>query len=99
MGVEFLLGLIRRRSLASAALLFLLLVDEMEGMAFVAVGVLLHRVDLFVAMQNAVFPAVVVVAGVTSLVSNWHRRPPPVVLPDPEPVELAALTQRIGATR
>lgn len=87
----------RQRSLASAALLFLLLVDEIEGLAFVAVAVLLRRVDLFLAMQDAVFPAVVIVAGVVSLACNWHRRPPEVVLPAPEPLELAALAQRIGA--
>ncbi|HEY6959906.1 MAG TPA: hypothetical protein VI814_13880 [Candidatus Limnocylindria bacterium] len=99
MGVAFLLGLMRQRSLASAALLFLLLVDEIEGLVFVAVGVLLHRVDVFIAMQDAVFPAVVVVAGVASLARNWHRAPRPVALPEPEPLELTALAERIGAAR
>lgn len=99
MGVAFLCGLARQRSLASAALLFLLLVDEMEGLAFVAVGVVLHRVDLFLAMQDALFPAVVAVAGVASIARNWQRRPAPVVLPEPELVELAVLAERIGAAR
>ena len=97
MGFAFLADLARRRSLASAALLFLLLIDEVEGLLFVAVGVILHRVDLFIALQDALFPAIVLLAGAVSLVRNW-RRPEPV---EPEPpiesVELAVLTARIGA--
>lgn len=98
-GVAFLLGLARRRSLASAALLFLLLIDEIEGMVFLAVGILLHRVDLFLAVQETLFPAVVCVAGVAALARNWHRRPAPQPLPAPEPLELAVLAERIGAAR
>lgn len=100
MGVAFLLGLARQRSLASAALLFLLLVDEMEGLVFVAVGVMLRHVDWFLAMQDALFPAVVIVAGVASLARNWHRRAdarPP--LPELELVDVAVLAERIGAAR
>jgi hypothetical protein len=41
--LAFLGDLARQRSLASAALLFLVLVDEIEGLAFLAVGVLLQR--------------------------------------------------------
>ncbi len=99
MGVAFLLALMRQRSLASAAFLFLLLVDEIEGMTFVAVGVLLHRVDLFPAVQDAVFPAAVVIAASASLAHGWHRPAPRAVLPEPEPLELAALAERIGAAR
>lgn len=95
----FILGLARQRSLASAALLFLLLVDEIEGLAFVAVGILLGRVDLFLAMQDALLPAVVLVAGATSLARNWRRRQPRPALPEPEPIELTVLAERIGAAR
>lgn len=97
--MAFLGDLARQRSLASAALLFLVLVDEIEGLVFVAVGVLLHRADLFIAMQDALFPAVVLVAGAVSLVRNWRRRAPQAPLPAPEPLELAVLAQRIGAAR
>lgn len=99
MGVAFLLGLARQRSIASAALLFLLLVDEIEGLVFVAIGVVLHRMDLFLASQDALFPAVVVVAGVASLARNWHRRRAPEPIPEPEGMELAVLAARIGAGR
>jgi hypothetical protein len=93
--LAFLGDLARQRSLASAALLFLMLVDEIEGLLFLAVGVLAHRVDLFVESQNAVFPAIVMVAGVVSLARNWRRRE--AALPEPiETMELAALTARIS---
>lgn len=88
-----------QRSLASAALLFLMLVDEIEGIAFVAVGVVLHRLDLFLAMQDAVFPAVVAVAATVSLARNWRRRTPLESLPEPELLERSALAERIGAAR
>ena len=97
-GVAFLADLARQRSLASAALLFLMLIDEIEGLIFVAVGVLLHRADLFLASQDVLFPAVVVVAAVVSLARNWRRAEKP-ALPPVESLELAVLTQRIGAAR
>ncbi len=76
-----------------------MLVDEIEGLVFVAVGVILHRVDLFLSVQDVLFPAAVVVAGLVSLVRNWRRRAPEAPLPAPEPLELAVLAQRIGASR
>jgi hypothetical protein len=97
-GVAFLADLARQRSLASAALLFLMLVDEVEGLIFVAVGLLLHRVDLFLSAQDTLFPAIVVVSGVVSLARNW-RRTERVELPPVEAVELAILTERIGVAR
>ena len=97
-GVAFLADLARQRSLASAALLFLMLVDEIEGLVFVVVGVMLHRVDLFLDAQDVLFPAVVLVAGVVSLARNW-RRAPKAELPPVENVGLAVLTERIGAAR
>ena len=97
-GIAFLADLARRRSLASAALLFLLLVDEIEGLVFVAVGVLLGRIDLFLSVQDTLFPAIVIVSGVASLARNW-RRAERVELPPVEVVELAVLTERIGVAR
>lgn len=75
-----------------------MLVDEIEGMIFVAVGVLLHRVDLFLSVQDALFPAIVIVSGLVSLARNW-RRAERVALPPVENVELAVLTERIGVAR
>ena len=93
MGLAFLGDLAHQRSLASAALLFLLLVDEIEGLVFLAVGVLAHRVDLFLESQNVIFPAIVMVGGAVSLARNWRRRE--AVAPEPiEPLDLAVLTAR-----
>ncbi len=96
--MAYLLNLARHRSLPAAALLFLLLVDEIEGLVFVAVGLVLHRVDLFLAAQDALFPAAVMVAAVASAARNWRRTrptPPPPI----ETLELSLLAQRIGAAR
>jgi len=93
----FIGALVRKRSLASAALLFLLLVDEIEGLCFTAVAVVLQRPELFMSMQDVIFPAVLSVAGVVALVSNW-RLPEPAPVEEPiEAVEAGVLTQRIGA--
>ena len=75
-----------------------MLVDEIEGMVFVAVGVLMHRVDLFLAAQDTLFPAIVVVSAVVSVARNW-RRAEAVELPPVEELELATLTARIGVAR
>jgi hypothetical protein len=94
-GLAFLGDLARQRSLAAAALLFLLLIDEIEGLVFLGVGVLAHRVDLFLESQNVIFPAIVMVAGAVSLARNWRRRE----RAEPEPVEaldVAVLTARIS---
>src|SRR4051812_37930102 len=96
-GLMFIGALVRKRSLASAALLFLLLVDEIEGLCFTAVAVVLQRPELFMSMQDVIFPAVLSVAGVVALVSNW-RLPEPAPVEEPiEAVEAGVLTQRIGA--
>lgn len=95
MGLAFLGDLARQRSLAAAALLFLLLVDEIEGLVFLGVGLLAHRTDLFLASQNVIFPAIVMVAAAVSLARNWRRRE----RVEPEPIEvldLAVLTSRIS---
>jgi hypothetical protein len=93
----FIAALARKRSLASAALLFLLLVDEIEGLAFTGVGVALARTDLFIAMQAVLFPVVLCVAGSVALARSWHL--PEAKIEEPiEALEVGFLTQRIGAT-
>jgi hypothetical protein len=72
--MAFLGDLARRRSLASAALLLLMLVDEIEGLVFLAVGVLLDRMDLFMSSQEVLFPAIVAVSAVVAIVRNTRRR-------------------------
>lgn len=95
--MAFLGDLARKRSLASAAFLFLLLVDEIEGLAYVAVAVVLGRPDLFLSMQQVFFPAVLLVAGAVSLARNWRRPARIEPLAPVEVVELNALNLRIGA--
>lgn len=95
--MAFLGDLARKRSLASAAFLFLLLVDEIEGLAYVAVAVAFGRPDLFLSMQQVFFPVVLLVAGAVSLARNWRRAERREPLAPIEAVELNTLTQRIGA--
>jgi hypothetical protein len=92
----FIGALIRKRSAASAALLFLVLVDEIEGMCFLAVAVVLGRPDLFMSMQDVLFPAVLAVAGTIALARNWRAHEKKIEEPI-EALEFATLTQRIGA--
>lgn len=95
-GLAFLGDLARQRSLAGAALLFLVLVDEIEGLAFLAVGMVARRIDLFLAAQDVLFPAVLFVAGVATLAGGWRRRHEAEPVLPVEALELAALTERIG---
>jgi len=93
----FIGSLVQKRSLASAALLFLLLVDEIEGLCFMAVAVVLQKPEMFMALQDVLFPAVLGVAGVVALVRNWRMPEPAPALEPVESVEQTVLSQRIGA--
>jgi hypothetical protein len=95
--MAFLGDLARKRSLASAAFLFLMLVDEIEGLAYMAVGVVLGQPELFLSMQQVFFPVVLLVAGAVSLAGSWHRAATVEAVAPIEAVELNTLTQRIGA--
>ena len=95
-GLAFLGDLARQRSLAGAALLFLVLVDEIEGLAFLALGMVAHRIDLFLAAQDVLFPAVLFVAGAATLARSWQRHHLAEPVLPVEALELAALAERIG---
>ena len=95
--MAFLGDLARKRSLASAAFLFLLLVDEIEGLAYVAVAIVFGRPDLFLSVQQVFFPVVIFVAAAASLARNWRRAEEVETATAIEAVELNTLTQRIGA--
>ena len=95
--MAFLGDLARKRSLASAAFLFLLLVDEIEGLAYMAVGVVFGQPDPFLSMQQVFFPVVLCVAAAVSLARNWLRAETVEAVAPIEAVELNTLTQRIGA--
>jgi len=95
-GLAFLGDLARQRSLAAAALLFLMLVDEIEGLIFVAVGILLDRKDLFMSSQEVLFPAVVVVSAVVSIVRNVRRHRAETKAEPVEMMDVASIVARVG---
>ncbi|HEY6957557.1 MAG TPA: hypothetical protein VI814_01900 [Candidatus Limnocylindria bacterium] len=59
---------------ASFALVFLMAVLEIEALVLLALGVVAHRFDLFITLQQAVLPAACVVAFATALVFWWRAR-------------------------
>lgn len=59
---------------ASFALVFLIAVAEVEALVLVALGVVAHRFDLFIALQEIVLPAACVVALASALVFWWRAR-------------------------
>ena len=73
-----------------------MLVDEIEGLIFLAVGVLLQRADLFIAVQDVLFPAVVVVAGVVSIARNTRRYARKAKTEPVEMMDAATIVERIG---
>ncbi len=89
-------AILRSRSLPAAALFFFVLLDEIEGFAFIALGVLGQRVDLFVDTQNVLFPTAIFVSGIATAWCFWRRRDP-VVEPPADLVSADVLVARIGA--
>ena len=73
-----------------------MLVDEIEGLIFLAIGVLLQRADLFIAVQDVLFPAVVVVAGVVSIARNTRRSARKAKTEPVEMMDAATIVERIG---
>lgn len=59
---------------ASFALVFVLAVLEIEALVLLALGIVAHRFDLFVALQSVVLPAACVVALATAAVFWWRAR-------------------------
>ena len=74
-----------------------MLIDEIEGLVFVVLGILLHRTDLFLGVQDVLFPAVVMVSAVAALARNWRRAERAAPLAPIETLELAVINQRTGA--
>ncbi len=96
--MSFLRDLARKRTLASAALLFLILIDEIQGMFYVVFGVFLAKPDLFLRMEDVLFPVSIIAAGTVTLLRFWRRRAParkaePVV----EMLDRSTIAERIGA--
>lgn len=59
---------------ASFALVFLLIVAEVEALALVALGIVAHRFDLFVALQEAILPGACFIALAGAGTFWWRAR-------------------------
>jgi|GEM_PF-1625436 len=59
---------------ASFALVFVVLFAEIELLVLLALGIVAHRLDLFIALQTAVFPAAAAVSLVATSVFAWRAR-------------------------
>ena len=59
---------------ASFALIFLMLLAEIEVLVLVALAVVAHRFDLFVALQPILLPGACLVALSASIVFWWRAR-------------------------
>ena len=58
----------------SFAFVFLMLVLEAELVVFVGLGIIAHRVDLFIELQQDILPAAVLVSLVAAGVFAWRAR-------------------------
>jgi len=89
------MGLVGRRQ---PLLVWLSVLTEIEGMAFIALGIVLRRPDLFLDIQGALFPSALFVATATALATIWLPRDH-VAAPVATPVEVVPvvdLAKRIG---
>lgn len=59
---------------ASFALVFLMSVLEIEALVLLALGVVAHRFDLFVAVQEVLLPAASIIAFAAATVFWWRAR-------------------------
>ncbi len=59
---------------ASFALIFLVLLGEIELLVFVAVAIVAHRLDLFIDLQPIILPGACLVALSASAVFWWRAR-------------------------
>ncbi|HEV2250238.1 MAG TPA: hypothetical protein VGT60_07010 [Candidatus Limnocylindria bacterium] len=58
----------------SFAFVFLLLVLEAEFVVFIGLGIIAHRLDLFIELQPDILPAAALVSLVASGVFAWRAR-------------------------
>ena len=59
---------------ASFALIFLIIVAEVEILSLVALGVVAHRFDLFVDLQEVILPGACLISLTSSGVFWWRAR-------------------------
>jgi hypothetical protein len=59
---------------ASFALIFLVIIAEVEALILVALGVVAHRFDLFVDLQDVILPGACLIALSAAVVFWWRAR-------------------------
>lgn len=59
---------------ASFALVFLIIIAEVEALVLVALGIVVHRFDLFVDLQPVILPGSCIVALSAASVFWWRAR-------------------------
>jgi hypothetical protein len=64
----------RSFGIVSFAFVFLMLVIEAEAVVFIGLGIIAHRIDLFLELQVDILPAAVLVSLVASGVFAWRAR-------------------------
>jgi len=64
----------KRFGAASFALIFLVLLAEIELLVFVALAIVGHRLDLFMGLQPIILPGACLVALAASTVFWWRAR-------------------------
>ena len=64
----------RSFGVVSFSFVFLMLVIEAEILVFIGLGIVAHRIDLFIDLQSDILPAAVLVSLITSAVFAWRAR-------------------------
>ena len=64
----------RSFGIVSFCFVFVVLIVEIELVVFVALGIIAHRVDLFLELQPDILPAAAMVSLVASAVFAWRAR-------------------------
>lgn len=64
----------RSFGIVSFCFVFLMLVLEAEALVFVGLGIIAHRIDLFIELQVDILPAAVLVSLIAAAVFAWRAR-------------------------
>ena len=64
----------RSFGIVSFAFVFLMLIIEAELVVFIGLGIIAHRIDLFLDLQVDILPAAAMVSLVASAVFAWRAR-------------------------
>lgn len=64
----------RSFGIVSFCFVFLMLVLEAEAVVFIGLGIIAHRIDLFIDLQVDILPAAVLVSLIAAGVFAWRAR-------------------------